>query len=336
MKKGVPFKWDQACSNAFESIKTYLMKPPVLAAPIPRKPLILYIAAQERSVGALLAQENSEGKENSLYYLSRMMTPNELNYSQIEKLYLELVFSIQKVKHYFQAHVVRLVSKANPIKFVRSKPGLSDRLARWYLQFQQFEILYIPQKVVKGQALADFLTDHLIPYDCKLTDEDAMVVEVQPPWKMYFDAIILGLEMAFDIKQLQLQVFGDSKLVVNQLLGSYEVKKPELRPYHDYAKKLMAWLGDVTIQHVPRKENKRADALAALASSLALPNQAQVTICQKWVVPPPNEAEGKFTSKWDGPYVVQEAYSSGAYKQVDADGMRIGPINGKFLKKYYP
>ncbi|XP_070045592.1 uncharacterized protein [Nicotiana tomentosiformis] len=45
---------------------------------------------------------------------------------------------------------------------------------------------------------------------------------------------------------------------------------------------------------------------------------------------------GKFTSKWDGTYVVQEAYSSGAYKPVDTDGMRIGPINGKFLKKYYP
>jgi len=131
MKKGIPFKLDQACSNAFESIKTYLMKPPVLAAPIPGKTLILYIAAQERSVGALLAQENSEGKESSLYYLSRMMTPNELNYSPIEKLCLALVFSIQKLKHYFQAHVVRLVSKANPIKFVMSKPIMSDRLARW-------------------------------------------------------------------------------------------------------------------------------------------------------------------------------------------------------------
>ncbi|XP_070009843.1 uncharacterized mitochondrial protein AtMg00860-like [Nicotiana sylvestris] len=62
MKKGIPFKWYQACSNAFESIKSYLMKPPVLATPIPGKPLILYIAAQKWSVGALLAQENSEGK----------------------------------------------------------------------------------------------------------------------------------------------------------------------------------------------------------------------------------------------------------------------------------
>ena len=131
------FIWDQTCSEAFKSIKLYLAKPPVLAAPIPGKPLILYIAAQERSVGALLAQENSEGKENALYYISRTMTPNELNYSPIEKLCLALVFLIQKMKHYFQAHVVRLISKANSINFVMSKPVLSDRLERWYLQFQQ-------------------------------------------------------------------------------------------------------------------------------------------------------------------------------------------------------
>ena len=54
MKKGAPFNWDQTCSEAFKSIKLYLVKPPVLAAPIPGKPLILYIAAQERFVGGLL------------------------------------------------------------------------------------------------------------------------------------------------------------------------------------------------------------------------------------------------------------------------------------------
>lgn len=43
----------------------------------------------------------------------------------------------------------------------------------------------------------------------------------------------------------------------------------------------------------------------------------------------------KFTSKWDGPYVVREVYTNGAYKIVDAEGLRVGPINGKFLKRYY-
>ena len=72
-----------------------------------------------------------------------------------------------------------------------SKSVLNDRLARWYLYFQQFEILYVPQKAVKGKALTNFLVDHPILDDWELTyelpDEDAMVVEVQQPWKMYFD-----------------------------------------------------------------------------------------------------------------------------------------------------
>ncbi|KAG9453463.1 hypothetical protein H6P81_006367 [Aristolochia fimbriata] len=56
LKKGTPFEWDDTCRNAFNNIKVYLTKPPVLVAPIVDKPLLLYIAAQEKSVGALLAQ----------------------------------------------------------------------------------------------------------------------------------------------------------------------------------------------------------------------------------------------------------------------------------------
>ena len=43
----------------------------------------------------------------------------------------------------------------------------------------------------------------------------------------------------------------------------------------------------------------------------------------------------KSTHKWDGPYVVKEVYTNGAYKIIDQDGLRIGPINGKFLKRFY-
>ncbi|KAK4380952.1 hypothetical protein Sango_3015100 [Sesamum angolense] len=79
-EKNVPFQWDEACDKVFKTIKSYLMKPTVLVAPVLDRPLILYVATQERSVGILLAQKNDEGKENALYYLSRTMTPNELKY----------------------------------------------------------------------------------------------------------------------------------------------------------------------------------------------------------------------------------------------------------------
>ncbi|XP_027158117.1 uncharacterized protein LOC113759746 [Coffea eugenioides] len=232
----------------------------------------------------------------------------------------------QKLKHYFQAHSVRLISRANPIKYVMSRPILSDRLARWYLQLQQFEIIYVPQKVVKGQVLADFLADHPIPAEWELSDdlpdEGVLLIEIRPPWKIYFDgvahrqgagagivfvtpdgrillyfftlnqrcsnnvaeyqALILGLEIAVDMEQLDIQIYGDSQLVINQLLGSYEVKKSKLIPYHKYATRLMKWLRGASIKHVPRRENKQVDALAVLASSLAMPDhEIQVRVCQK-------------------------------------------------------
>ncbi|XP_020704675.1 uncharacterized protein LOC110115702 [Dendrobium catenatum] len=55
MKKEVRFKWDEECQEAFDSIKKYLLNPLILVAPIPGKPLILYTAALEESLGALLA-----------------------------------------------------------------------------------------------------------------------------------------------------------------------------------------------------------------------------------------------------------------------------------------
>ncbi|KAA0042128.1 ty3-gypsy retrotransposon protein [Cucumis melo var. makuwa] len=74
MRKDPVFDWDQSCQNAFDSIKKYLLNPPVLSAPATGKPLILYIAALETSLGALLAQENDKDKECALYYLSRTLT----------------------------------------------------------------------------------------------------------------------------------------------------------------------------------------------------------------------------------------------------------------------
>ena len=123
MKKDVHFEWDEACSNAFERIKRYLLNPPVLGASILGKPLVLYIAAQEKSLGALIAQENEKGKERALYYLSRTINGTGLNYSPIEKMCLTLFFAINKLEHYMQAYTVRLIAKADPIKYVLSRPG---------------------------------------------------------------------------------------------------------------------------------------------------------------------------------------------------------------------
>lgn len=68
-KEDALFEWNKHFQKALECIKEYLIKPLVLASPVKAKHLVLYISLLERSLGALVAQENAERKENALYYL---------------------------------------------------------------------------------------------------------------------------------------------------------------------------------------------------------------------------------------------------------------------------
>ncbi|KAL4031315.1 hypothetical protein IC575_009591 [Cucumis melo] len=331
MRKDAVFDWDQSCQNPFDSIKKYLLNPLVLSAPAVGKPLILYIAAQETSLGALLAQENDKGKECALYYLSRTLTGAELNYSPIEKMCLALFFAIDKLRHYMQAFTIHLVAKADPVKYILSRPVISGRLAKWAIILQQYDIVYIPQKAVKGQALADFLADHLVPSNWKLCDdlpdEEVLFVESMEPWIMFFDgaarrsgagvgivfispekhmlpysftlgelclnnvaeyqAFIIGLQMASEFGIKCIEIFGDSKLIINQLSYQYEVKHQDLKPYFSYARRLMDRFDSIILEYIPRSENKKADALANLATALTVSEDIPINIslCQKWIVP---------------------------------------------------
>ena len=64
------------------------------------------------------------------------------------------------------------------------KTILNGRMSKWSLALVEFNLLYVPQKVVKGQALVDFLADH--PCDDMLEIEKAQYAALVP-WKFYFD-----------------------------------------------------------------------------------------------------------------------------------------------------
>ncbi|KAL0416162.1 UNVERIFIED_CONTAM: hypothetical protein Slati_3448100 [Sesamum latifolium] len=112
--------------------------------------------------------------------------------------------------------------------------------------------------------------------------------------------------MAVDIKQLHLKVYGDSQLVVNQLLGLYEVKRPELLPYHNYTKRLMGWLEDVELEHLQRRDNKQADALAKLTSTLSVTDkEARIPISKSWVIPPIFSDDEDYTLQEEENHVME-------------------------------
>lgn len=139
-------------------LKEYLMNPHVLMPPIEGKHLLLYISAMQASLGALLAQEDHEGKERAIYYINQTLVGCETNYTPIEWECLVVVFASQKLHHYMLIHTIKLVAKIDPLKYLLNKADLTGRLAKWVLIPSEFGIQYVDYKAIKGQVILDQLT----------------------------------------------------------------------------------------------------------------------------------------------------------------------------------
>ena len=104
---------------------------PTLQAPVCGRPLLLYLASNSMAIGALLAQEDDEGNEQPIYYMSRTLKDTETMYPKIEKACLVVIYASQRPKRYFSAHQILLVTKSYPIKALLHQPFLTGRIAQW-------------------------------------------------------------------------------------------------------------------------------------------------------------------------------------------------------------
>ena len=77
-----------------------------------------------------------------------------------------------------------------------------------------------------------------------------------------YQGLIAGLEAVTRHGITDVQVYGDSKLVVNQMNGEWKVRSSTIQSLHARATTLATRIGNVTYQHVRRNQNKRADELA--------------------------------------------------------------------------
>uniref|UniRef100_A0A2N9H1D0 Integrase catalytic domain-containing protein n=1 Tax=Fagus sylvatica TaxID=28930 RepID=A0A2N9H1D0_FAGSY len=157
MKKGVPFVWSTACQQAFEKIQLIMTKLPTVCAPVPGRPLRLYLASNSEAIGGLVAQKDEEGTERPIYYVSRALKDAETRYSGAERACLALIYASQRLRHYFLAHKIQLITKSHPIRSLLHRPVLSGRLAQWLLQLSQYEITTETPTAIKSQAIADLL-----------------------------------------------------------------------------------------------------------------------------------------------------------------------------------
>jgi ribonuclease HI len=88
-----------------------------------------------------------------------------------------------------------------------------------------------------------------------------------------YHALIEGLNAVKDWDPDRLEVYLDSKLVVEQVNGRYKIKAPELLPLHRRASELLSQFKDHTVAHVEREKNRGADYLANKAIDEKVPKK---------------------------------------------------------------
>jgi len=108
------FEWTDKCQKAFQDLKAYLIVAPLLSPSIPDEELYLYLAVSPYAVSSALIRE--EGKiQKSVYYTSRALRGAEGRYPTMEKLAFALVTASRKIRHYFQAYVINVLTD-HPLK----------------------------------------------------------------------------------------------------------------------------------------------------------------------------------------------------------------------------
>ena len=146
--------------RAFDEIKEYLSKPPVLVPPQSDKPFYIYLSVGDTSIASVVIQLY-DGQERVVFYISRRMLDAETRYSEIEKLCLCLYFTCTKLRHVLLSAEITVICKSDVIKHMLSAPVLKGRLGKWMFALSEFDIRYQPAKAVKGQALADLIAERI-------------------------------------------------------------------------------------------------------------------------------------------------------------------------------
>jgi hypothetical protein len=151
--KSEPFSWTEEAEQAFQELKQHLVSLPILVAPEPGEPLYLYTAAVVEAVSMVLvierpAPENQEPEDSGpavgvltiqrpVYYISEVLHEAKTRYLETHKLlYVVLVVS-RKLRHYFQAHRVVVVTSF-PLRAILYNSNATGNIAKWAVELAEF------------------------------------------------------------------------------------------------------------------------------------------------------------------------------------------------------
>ena len=174
LHKDAPWKWDATCQAAFSSAQEALTSSPVLIHYDPTLPVCLATDASAYGVGAVIPHTLPDGTERPIAFASRTLSTSEVNYAQIEKEALSIVFGVKRFHTYLYGRRFTLLTDHKPLcTILGPKKGVptlaAARLQRWavLLSAYRYDIRY---KSTREHANADCLSRLPLPLNTKEGD----------------------------------------------------------------------------------------------------------------------------------------------------------------------
>jgi hypothetical protein len=153
----------------------------ILSSPSPSEPLFLKVATSKAAVSAALVREvdGEKGKHQSpVYFVLESLSGSKLLYSELEKITYAVVMATRKLKHYFEAHKVTVLTDQPLNDLFISKEALS-RIAKWATGLSQHKIDFGKRSAIKSQVLADSVVDWTSPSNTAGDEELVPIWEIR-------------------------------------------------------------------------------------------------------------------------------------------------------------
>jgi hypothetical protein len=121
--------------------------------------------------------------QRPVYFVSEVLFDSKMRYSQMQKLVYTILMTKRKLRHYFDAHPITVVSKY-PLGAVIQNPEVEGGIAKWVLELMGQNVTYAPHSVIKSQVLADFMVEWT-----KIQTPPASIEH--ETWTMFFDGSVM-------------------------------------------------------------------------------------------------------------------------------------------------
>ena len=106
------FEWTEKCVLAFQQLKEYLSRPPIMCRPKMNEVLFAYIVVAPHAVSLVLIKVDS-GVQRPVYYMSKLLHEAKVRYLPLEKAILAVVHATRKLPHYFHSHTVVVLTRSH-------------------------------------------------------------------------------------------------------------------------------------------------------------------------------------------------------------------------------